>query len=89
MRFTRGDMRDHIVSHPNRSGTSVLALRSIAVAETAKKSTFARFLTSLDFRLLQQYRRKAAVRRTDDHAGIERLVDIAAVPEGEGVGLSA
>jgi len=27
---------------------------------------------------------KAAVRRADDHAGSESLVDIAVVPEGEG-----
>ena len=33
--------------------------------------------------------RKAAVRQADDHAGSESLVDIAVVPEGEGVGLSA
>src|SRR5438552_12945227 len=33
--------------------------------------------------------RKAVVRRADDHAGSENLVDIAVVPEGEGAGLSA
>src|SRR5216684_4642566 len=33
--------------------------------------------------------RKAVVRRADDHAGSESLVDIAVVPEGEGALLSA
>ncbi len=32
---------------------------------------------------------KTVVRRADDHAGSESLVDIAVVPEGEGAGLSA
>jgi hypothetical protein len=44
----------------------------------------------LEFRRLGDYGtndpswRKAAVRRADDHAGSESLVDIAVVPEGEG-----
>ena len=33
--------------------------------------------------------RKAVVRRANDHAGSESLVEIAVVPEGEGAGLSA
>jgi hypothetical protein len=36
-----------------------------------------------------RYWRKAVVRRADDHAGSESLVDIAVVPEGEGAGLFA
>jgi hypothetical protein len=39
--------------------------------------------------LLVEWPRKTVVRRADDHAGSESLVDIAVVPEGEGVGLSA
>src|SRR5882724_8943354 len=59
MRFARGDMRDHIVSHKNDHGASyrrygVLPWRS------RQKSTFARFSTSFDFRLLQHYRRHKA-----------------------------
>jgi hypothetical protein len=36
MRFARGDMRDHIVSHKNDHGASYPTLQSIAVAESAK-----------------------------------------------------
>jgi hypothetical protein len=39
----------------NRSRTSAVALKSDAAAENSKRSTFARFSGSLDFRLLQQY----------------------------------
>jgi hypothetical protein len=36
MRFTRGDVRDHIVSFKNRSRASVAALKSDAAAEKSK-----------------------------------------------------
>src|SRR3979490_1464363 len=54
MRFARGGMRDHIVSHKNDHGASyrrygVLPWRSRI------KINFARFSASFDFRLLQHY----------------------------------
>src|SRR5258708_10231699 len=39
---------------------------------------------NLHFRASMSAHGKAAVRRADDHAGSESLVDIAVVPEGEG-----
>jgi len=36
MRFTRGDVRDHIVFIQNRSRSSVVALKSDAAAEKSK-----------------------------------------------------
>ena len=54
MRFARGDMRDHIVSHKTttdlRSGATELCS-----GQGVEKSTFARFSQRLDFRVLQQY----------------------------------
>jgi hypothetical protein len=41
------------------------------------------------FSVKGRFWRKAVVRRADDHAGSESLVDIAVVEEGEGAGLSA
>ena len=54
MRFTSGDVRDHIVSskidQDLRSG-----LEKQHSGGEVQRSTFARFFGSLDFRLLQQY----------------------------------
>jgi hypothetical protein len=63
MRFTRGDMRDQIVSCKNDHGASY---RRYGVLQygVGKKSTFARFPASFDFRLLQQYLPIAEVRRS-------------------------
>jgi hypothetical protein len=55
MRFVRGDVRDHIVSPKIDHGPSWRRYRALQ----GRKSTFARFLVSSDFRLLQQYRHKA------------------------------
>jgi len=56
MRFTRGEVRDHIVlskiDHASRNG--VEKRRSDRVA---RRSTLARFFGLFDFGLLQQYRR--------------------------------
>jgi hypothetical protein len=53
MRFVRGDVRDH--TFLRKTTTSfVSALRSIAVAESAKIN-FCGISASLDFRLLQHY----------------------------------
>ena len=55
MRFARGDMRDHVVSHKNDQGASyrrcgVLQWRGWQIIN------FARFSVSFNFRLLQHYR---------------------------------
>jgi hypothetical protein len=58
MRFTRGDVTDHIVSskidHRLRSG-----IEKPRSSREVQRSTLARFLGLFDFRLLQQYRSKA------------------------------
>jgi hypothetical protein len=53
MRFARGDMRDHIVSHKSDHGASYWRY-GILRWRSWQKSTFARFSASFDFRLLQQ-----------------------------------
>ena len=50
MRFARGDMRDHIVSHKNDHGASYWRY-GILRWRSWQKSTFARFSASFDFRL--------------------------------------
>ena len=59
-RFTRGDVRDHIVSskidHGPRSG-----VEKRRRSREVQRSTFARFLALFDFRLLQQYLPEAEV----------------------------
>jgi hypothetical protein len=60
MRFARGDMRDHVVSHQNDQGASyrrygVLQWRGRLIIN------FARFSVSFNFRLLQHYQHKADV----------------------------
>jgi hypothetical protein len=58
MRFARGDMRDHIVSHKNDHGASYWRLRNTAVAELAKIN-ICEIFGVVRFSTLQQYRRKA------------------------------
>jgi hypothetical protein len=53
MRFARGDMRDHIVSHKNDHGPS--HRRYSVGAVEASKNPLAKFSVWFDFRLLQQY----------------------------------
>jgi hypothetical protein len=61
MRFTRGDVRDYIVSskidHGYRRGAKERRRR-----REAQRSTFARFFGLFDFRLLEQYRPEPNVR---------------------------
>src|SRR5712672_4563110 len=60
MRLKNGDVRDHIVSSKIDQGprSGVAKQRS---SREVKRSTFARFLGSFDFRLLQQYLPEAEV----------------------------
>jgi hypothetical protein len=60
MRFARGDVRDHIVSHKNDYGPSYRSYRALQ-RQRRLKINF-REIFGVDFRLLQQYRRKADVR---------------------------
>jgi hypothetical protein len=54
VRFVRNDVTDHVVPHKNATD-----LRIGDMADTnggiVRKSAFARFLASFDFRLFQQY----------------------------------
>jgi hypothetical protein len=60
MRFARGDVRGLIVSHKIDQGPSYR--RHDALQRQARqKSAFAEFSVLFDFRLFQQYRRKAEV----------------------------
>jgi hypothetical protein len=60
MRFARGDVRDHIVSNKNDHQPSYWPQRTLPQQQRLKID-FARFSGSFDFRLLQQYRRKADI----------------------------
>jgi hypothetical protein len=55
MRLTRGDVRDHIVSSKIDHGPSS-GIEKPHSRRDVQKSTFARFVGLIDFRLLQQYR---------------------------------
>src|SRR5258708_38570038 len=61
MRFACGDMRDHIVSYQNDLDLRIGAGEPCG-SRPVQESTLARFSGSYDFRLLQQYRRKADLR---------------------------
>jgi len=61
VRFARADLRGHIVSHENDLG----AERCCSVIGDYE-CIFARFLTAFDFRLFQQYRREANIRRSGE-----------------------
>jgi hypothetical protein len=63
MRFARGDMRDHIVSHKTTTELRIGATEYCG-GGASKKSAFARFSEQLHFRLLQQYLPEADLRRT-------------------------
>ena len=54
MRFARGDVRDHIVSHKNDTDLRIGAKEGCSRRDSSE-SIFARFSASSDFRLLQQY----------------------------------
>lgn len=62
MRFARGDVRDHIVSHKKRPSTFVFCAKEGCSRRDSSESIFARFSVSSDFRLLQHYRREADAR---------------------------
>src|SRR5580765_4290815 len=53
-RFTRGDVRDHIVSS-KIDHQPLWRVEKRRSSREVQRSTFARFSGSLDFRLLQQY----------------------------------
>jgi hypothetical protein len=54
MRFARGDMRD--TSFRTKTTRELrIGVTEYCSGHVGQKSTFARFLTSFDFRLLQQY----------------------------------
>ena len=55
MRFTRGEVRDHIGLFKIDHASFVTALKKSRSDREARRSTFARFLGLFDFRLLQQY----------------------------------
>jgi hypothetical protein len=55
MRFTRGDVRDHSF-HANPTADLPSGTEKLRSSSEVQKSTFARFLRLIDFRLLQQYR---------------------------------
>ena len=57
MRFARGDMRDHIVSHKNDHGASYRRYGALQWRSWLK-ITFCEVSTSFDFRLLQHYRQQ-------------------------------
>jgi hypothetical protein len=60
MRFTRGDVRDHIAS--SKSITDLRrGVEKRRSSREVQRSTFARFLGLFDLRLLQQYRHEADV----------------------------
>jgi hypothetical protein len=59
-RFTRGDVRDHIL-HPKSITDLRSGVEKRRSSREVQRSTFARFLGLFDFRLLQQNRRKAAI----------------------------
>jgi hypothetical protein len=67
MRFTRGDVRDHIVSSKIDHWPSGVEKRRSS--REVERSVFARFLGLFDFRLLQQYRSKAEVAARPHHVG--------------------
>jgi hypothetical protein len=54
MRFARGDVRDHIVSHKTTTDLRIGAKEGCSRRDSPE-SIFARFSASSDFRLLQQY----------------------------------
>jgi hypothetical protein len=54
MRFTSGDVRDHIV-HPKSTRDLRSGVEKQHSGEEVQRSTFSKFFGSLDFRLLQQY----------------------------------
>jgi hypothetical protein len=54
MRFVRGDVRDHIASQKTTTDLRIDAKEHRGI----QKSTFARFLTSFDFRLFDSIRHK-------------------------------
>jgi hypothetical protein len=54
MRFARGEMRDHIVCTKTTRELRI-GVTEYCSGHVGQKSTFARLLTSFDFRLLQQY----------------------------------
>jgi hypothetical protein len=56
MRFARGEMRDHIVCTKTTRELRI-GVTEYCSGHVGQKSTFARLLTSFDFRLLQQYPR--------------------------------
>jgi hypothetical protein len=59
-RFARGDVRDLIVSHKIDQGPSYRRHDALQ-PQARQKSAFAQFSVLFDFRLFQQYRRKAVV----------------------------
>jgi hypothetical protein len=65
MRFARGDVWDLIVSHKSTKDLRIGATR-LCSGRHAKKSAFTEFSVLFDFRLFQQYRRKAAICRNVD-----------------------
>ena len=82
MRFARGDMRDHIVSHKNDHGASYDRYGVLQWWSRLKLS-FARFSGSFSFRLLQHYRPKACMNRYYRRA--DRLSSATCNAEGNAV----
>jgi hypothetical protein len=63
MRFARGNVRDHIVSHKTATDLRIGAKEPCS-GRDGQQTTFARFSVPFDFRLFQQYRREADIRRS-------------------------
>src|SRR5258705_6168823 len=75
MRFACGDMRDHIVSYQIDHRPSYWRRRALR-QQARLKIDFSEILRSYDFRLLQQYRRKAVVPvRPDSGLTLRLLAD--------------
>src|SRR5258707_14130827 len=55
MRFRRGDVRETISFHPKSTTDLPSGAEKRRSGRDVQKSTFARFLGLIDFRLLQQY----------------------------------
>ena len=68
MGFARGDARDHIVSHKTATDLRIGAKEPCS-GRDGQQTTFARFSVPFDFRLFQQYRRKADTHKDRQLAG--------------------
>jgi hypothetical protein len=67
MRFTRGDVRGTISFHPKSTTDLPSGAEKRRSGRDVQKSTFARFLGLIDFRLLQQYRHEPDMPKQSPH----------------------